>query len=73
MGAITIDLGQAQDRLPELVERALAGDEVVLTRDGEPVAMIVPILDRDKPLRDTVLAYDDPTEPVAEGDWDALR
>jgi len=46
---------------------------------GEEVEVI--ILSRDVlkveaghfPLAGTVLRYDDPTEPVAEGDWDALR
>ena len=31
------------DRLHDLVDRALAGDEVVITRDGKPVAELRPV------------------------------
>lgn len=48
-------------------------------RPGERVEVIVLPLDRRKPaaktltLRNTVLKYDAPTEPVVERDWDALQ
>lgn len=32
------------DKLHDLVDRALAGDEVVITRDGKPVAELRPIV-----------------------------
>jgi prevent-host-death family protein len=31
------------DQLHDLVDRALAGDEVVITRDGKPVAELRPV------------------------------
>lgn len=31
------------DKLHDLVDRALAGDEVVITRDGKPVAELRPV------------------------------
>ena len=46
-------------------------------RPGQAVEVIVLPVNRpapaDHPLRGSVLRYDCPTEPVAEGDWDALR
>ena len=34
-------MSEARAALPEIVERVLAGDEVTLTRRGQPVAVIV--------------------------------
>src|SRR5205809_6083903 len=57
------------------VERT--GNELVITDRGTPVVKIVPY-ERDpaallKPLRGTVRRYSEPTRPVAEKDWEALR
>ena len=38
-----ISVTEAKGRLTDLVRRAEAGDEVVLTRHGQPAARIVPI------------------------------
>jgi antitoxin (DNA-binding transcriptional repressor) of toxin-antitoxin stability system len=54
MQTATID--EVQARLPELLERLSPGDELVIVRDGKPVARLapvplptgVPILDRGK-------------------------
>jgi len=35
---------EAKNRLSELLERAEAGEEVVITRRGRPIAKLVPIL-----------------------------
>ena len=37
---ITVDMGDAKARLSELVSRAEAGEEIVITRDGCPVALL---------------------------------
>lgn len=37
-----VGMHQAKTQLSQLVERALAGETVVLTRNGRPVAQIVP-------------------------------
>ena len=37
-----VGMFEAKTHLSALVERALAGEEIVLTRHGEPVARIVP-------------------------------
>ena len=43
--AIQVTLVEAQTRLPELVARAEAGEEVILTRAGTPVATLNPVAD----------------------------
>lgn len=37
-----ISVEDAQDILDELVDRALAGEEIILMLDGRPAAQIVP-------------------------------
>jgi prevent-host-death family protein len=36
-----VDINQASEALPELVHRAEAGEEIVITRHGRPVARLV--------------------------------
>lgn len=43
-----VSVSDAKGQLTELVRRAEAGDEVVLTRHGEPAVRLVPV----KPVRD---------------------
>jgi prevent-host-death family protein len=38
-----VSVAEAEGQLTELVRRAEAGDEVILTRDGQPAARLVPI------------------------------
>jgi prevent-host-death family protein len=38
----TVSLADAQAHLPELLERVAAGEEIVITRDGTPIAQVVP-------------------------------
>lgn len=40
----SIDIRQAKARLSRLVERAEAGEEIKVSRAGQPVARIVPLL-----------------------------
>jgi len=37
------DIADANARFSELVERALAGDEVIVTCDGKPLLKLVPL------------------------------
>ncbi|HEY6508191.1 MAG TPA: type II toxin-antitoxin system prevent-host-death family antitoxin [Vicinamibacterales bacterium] len=50
---------------------------VVVTDRGKPVLKVVPFSndpeDILKELRGSVLDYQEPTQPVDESDWDALR
>lgn len=43
MGSFTI--AEAQEKLPALIDRALAGERVVITRNGEPVVEIAPCIE----------------------------
>ena len=58
----------------EIQEKGL---EIIITDRGKPVVKISPfqkdsqmILEE---LRNSVLKYDDPLEPVAEDEWDVLK
>ena len=42
-GLTTYDVDAAGEQLPSLIDRALGGEEIVIMRDGEPVAEIRPI------------------------------
>jgi prevent-host-death family protein len=58
------------------VERT--GKPVVITDRGTPVLKLVPYRNDDpaaalRVLRDSVVLYQAPTEPVAEQDWDSAR
>ena len=57
------------------VERT--GTELVITDRGKPILKLVPYAQNPtellESLRGTVVRYDDPTEPVAVEDWEALR
>lgn len=63
---------EAKTQLSKLVERVEAGDEIVLARNGKPVAKIVPLQRRTEPRRPGALAgkiwiaddFDDPG-----GEW----
>jgi prevent-host-death family protein len=38
-----VGMHEAKTKLSQLVERALAGEDVVITRNGKPVARLVPV------------------------------
>ena len=40
---MTVSVAQAKNRLPELLRAVEAGDQVVITRHGRPVAQLAPI------------------------------
>lgn len=53
------------------------GEQLIITERGQPVLKIVPYLEDQaeimKLLRNSVLKYKDPFEPVGEDDWEALQ
>jgi prevent-host-death family protein len=53
------------------------GQELIISDRGKPVLKIVPYTENHeqalKALRDTVVKYDGPTEPVGLEDWEALK
>lgn len=40
----TVTVDEAQDKLPDLLVQALAGNEVIITEHGMPVARLVPVV-----------------------------
>jgi prevent-host-death family protein len=46
-----VNVADAKARLPELIERASRGEEIVLARHGRPRARLVPLRDETKALR----------------------
>ncbi|NJD38616.1 MAG: type II toxin-antitoxin system prevent-host-death family antitoxin [Geobacter sp.] len=53
------------------------GDEIIITDHGRPVLKVVPyVADPEEPfrgLRNTVLRYEEPLEPVGAAEWEALN
>lgn len=53
------------------------GQELIITDHAKPVLKIVPYredpMDVVKELRNSVVKYEKPMEPVAENDWDVLK
>jgi prevent-host-death family protein len=47
---MTISLAEAKAKLSELVERAAAGETVEITKRGKPVAQLVPVKKKLKPI-----------------------
>jgi prevent-host-death family protein len=43
-----VNIAAAKTRLPELVERASNGEEIILARNGKPKAKLVPIVSKKK-------------------------
>jgi prevent-host-death family protein len=39
----THSIAEAKNHLPEMIDRALKGEDVVITREGEPVVELKPI------------------------------
>ena len=54
-----------------------SGETMIITDRAKPVLKVMPYTDnaedRLKVLRNSVLQYDDPTQPVALEDWKALQ
>jgi prevent-host-death family protein len=47
----TVSVDEAQDKLPDLLAQALAGNEVIITEHGTPVARLVPVVAHSKKKR----------------------
>jgi prevent-host-death family protein len=46
---LQINVAEAKAKLSELLDRALAGEEIVIARAGKPLARLVPVAER--PMR----------------------
>jgi prevent-host-death family protein len=65
------NIAEAKARFSELVEKALAGDEVVVARDNTPLLKLVPLADASRPrkpgsARGQVWMADDFDEPIPD-------
>ncbi|MFM0291000.1 type II toxin-antitoxin system Phd/YefM family antitoxin [Paraburkholderia megapolitana] len=54
-----------------------SGESIIVTDHGKPVLEVRPFGGIERSpldvLRGSVVRYDNPTDPVAEGDWEAAR
>lgn len=69
----TIDVNQAKQHFPELIERTIiSGDEVVITQGGQPVARLVAIIKPPRKQRrfgsakGLIIMADDIDEPLED-------
>ena len=46
-----VSLYEAQTRISDLVDRAAAGEEIVISKNGMPFAKLVPLPNRGKPRK----------------------
>lgn len=70
-----VNMPQAKSSLSRLVERALAGEEVVIARNGEPLVRLVPVREERKPrvpgrYKDKIWIAPDCFEPMSEEELD---
>ena len=74
MATKTVDIAEAQTRLPDLVSLVNAGVEVVLTKNSTPVACLVPMKSsaatRVPGLHaDAICVFEDFDEPLPDEFW----
>ena len=48
---LNVDIVKAGDSLPELIAQSIDGNEVVITRGGQPVVKLVPLTGRKRKRR----------------------
>lgn len=70
----TVSVAEAQDKLPDLLAQALAGNEVIITEHGTPVARLVPVVSHSKKRvaglnRGTISTSEDFDEPLPDEFW----
>jgi prevent-host-death family protein len=53
----THDIAEAEHLLSDLIDQALKGETVVITRHGKPVAEIKPVKQSARPTREEKLAW----------------
>jgi prevent-host-death family protein len=70
-----VNMHQAKSSLSRLVERALAGEEVVIARNGQPLVQLVPIGGKREPrvpgrYKDQIWIAPDCFETMSEAELD---
>ncbi len=73
----SVNIAEAKAKLSELLDRALAGEDVVIARAGNPLARLVPLaqpkLRKPGLLRDWKIPSDVFLEPMEPEDLDAAE
>jgi prevent-host-death family protein len=71
---IRVNIHEAKTRLSELLQRVQGGEAVLICRNGEPVAELIPHRPWNRlavdPFLSQVVVQCDLTKPLTEGDWD---
>jgi prevent-host-death family protein len=67
----TVNIHEAKTHFSRLVERAAAGEEIIIARSGKPVARLVPLEDVEKPrvfgrMRGKIRIADDFDSPLPD-------
>ena len=70
-----VNMHQAKSSLSRLVERAIAGEEVVIASNGEPLVKLVPVSKERKPrvpgrYKDGIWIAPDCFDPMSEEELD---
>ena len=47
--AVTVNIHEAKTHLSRLLQRVIAGEEVIIAKSGQPVARLVPFAQKPKP------------------------
>ncbi|MGH7066095.1 MAG: type II toxin-antitoxin system Phd/YefM family antitoxin [Stellaceae bacterium] len=72
-----INIAEAKAKLSSLLDRALAGEEIVIARAGKPLARLVPVAARPRRtpgiLRDWIVPSDVFLEPMDPADLEAAE
>ncbi len=75
--AAQINIAEAKAKLSSLLDRAIAGEEIVIARAGKPLARLVPVSERVRRtpglLRDWKIPSDVFLEPMEPEDLDAAE
>lgn len=53
----THSVAEAKNKLPELIGRALKGEQIVITRHGHPVVELKPVSPPERPITDEDIAW----------------
>ena len=72
---MTVGVFEAKTKLSELLDKVAAGEEVIITKRGKPVAKLVPVsseIDLYGALEGCVVWEGDIVSPL-ENDWDACK
>ena len=73
MASQTVSIDEAKSQLADLIAAALEGGEVIITQDGKPLAMLVPVAQPKKRIaglnRGGIWTSEDFDEPLPDEFW----